>query len=174
MIAICRNNRHLHNDRFERFFEPTLPLPFAVGGCACLNKITGENTEFRFRHCLRYCSGAPAGMIHIFLVLNMTIGHIDEREIALFGILSAELRNVTPVVLITHTPRIICACAEVFRQCFMAYISELGIRRQFGGFTNTRARNSISQSLRCCRLRRNSDDTFDGRKIFGRGVRFGQ
>ena len=124
VIAVGRNDRHTHNHRPQHLLKPALPLPLTVVVCACIDEIAGEHAEPRVPFVTSHRLGTQTCGIDIFLVLNMTVGHIDETELSLLLILRAEVRHVAPVAGIPYAPRIIRTGAEVLRQRLVAHIAE--------------------------------------------------
>ena len=104
VVAIGRHDRHGLDHRFQCLFKPALPLPFTVVGIAILYKVARENAELGFRHRFHRCQCATTGMLDILRIHDMAVRHIDKGELALVGILSAEMGDRAPVAFVSHTP----------------------------------------------------------------------
>ena len=158
MVTIRYHNRHLHNNRFDRFLKPAFPLPFRVGRFTSLYEVTREEAETSIRHRSRSCSSAPFGILHVLGILNMAVGHVEEGIFALCHVLRTEMRNRAPVTRITYTPAIRCTRLQILRHCFMANIFESCLGIHLGCLQQTRSGNGIAQRLgsRCFRIQRNN------------------
>ena len=174
VIAVGRNDRHLHDNGTDRLLKPTLPLPLAVSRCTGLDKISGEDAETRIRNSVDHSLSAPTRMIDVLAVLNMAVGHIDKAEATLVVILGAELTDIAPMVFVAHAPRVIRTGREVLRQCLVADIGELGGSSQLGGVNHLRARDGVTQRFGRGSLGLDGDNTFDGLKIRGGSISLGQ
>ena len=128
MVAVRWHERHPPQHGLQRLFKPAFPLPFAVLVCAGIYKIPGEHAEPCIPFVTSHRLGTQARSVDIFLVLNMTVGHIDETELLLILIRRAEMSHFTPMFPVTYAVRIVSARLEVFRYRLMTHITK---RRAF-------------------------------------------
>ena len=177
VVSVGRHECHLVQCRTHGAVEPLLPLPLRVGLATGIRKVTREETELRIGLILSYRFGAFVGLLDVLIVLDMTIAHIDEGEIALVGILGDELCNLTPVLTITDTPAIYRTRLQRRSLCLMTYIIELRITRQTCSRTDIVFRTLRSLDRRVVEVRIGRlciylDHTCSG-EVLGRSIRFG-
>ena len=129
MVAICRHKCHIHGYRIKGLLKPTLPLPFAIVGVTIFYEVTRETAEPRFGHRFHYSLRTTAGLVNIYLILDVAIRHDDKRILALICILRTETTDRAPMSVVSATPGICCSGCEVLGQCLMTnvLVSHAGI-----------------------------------------------
>ena len=165
VVAVSRHNRHLHNHRLESLFEPSFPLPRAVVGRTGIHEIAGEDAETCAFLIFRYGLGAQTGRIDILLILDMTVGHVDERELRGFILRSTETGYLAPMPGETDTIRVFGAGLEILGKGFMADVTESQVLVESCFLEDARRGDGVMQghgSKGVCR---------DGQHIFARKIR---
>ena len=158
MVAICRHDGHLLDDRLQRLLEPA--LPFTIHIVAILHKISGEHTEPCFGNGLYCCQCTTACILDGLCIHEVAVGHIDERKLTLIGIFCAEMCDRAPMVFVSHTPTIRRSRSKVGGKSLMADIAILLVFRQAGLANYIRCCTGINDSFRPLGRRRQGDNSF--------------
>ena len=127
MVSVCRHNRHLHDDRFHRLFEPALPFPFTVIIRACVHKVTREDTKACIFLVTRHRVCAHTRFINILFILQVTVRHIDKRKLTLLLIRCPKMTYLTPVALVSYPPTVLRTRLQIRCHRLMTHVPESGV-----------------------------------------------
>ena len=127
VITVRRHERHLTQYGPQRFLKPPFPLPFGVIVGSGIHKITGENTETCVRLMFRHRLRTETRLVDILAVLDVAVGHIDERVRGVARLCRAEISGFAPVTIHAHTVTVVGSGLEIRSQRFVTHIAEGGV-----------------------------------------------